>query len=403
MPNVMGDGRDNGSAWSETPEAHDSGGIYGPGPTPYRFWADAEFLLFWVKPGLPPPPLVSTGPPSSLGVLGAAGSSVLFGNELDYGVHAGGRVSGGFWLDQGGQVGIEASGFLLEDRSLRESAASDATGSPVLARPIVNAMTGAEAVQLVSFPGAFAGNVTVSSTDQLYGAETNFVGSLYRGPQFVSDMLIGFRYVGLDESLGVISNSTVLPAGIIGFNGKPAPVGSTVTILDRFETRNDFYGGQVGARTLFHWNKLFVSLQGKLAVGNAHEVVHPLGSTSLSSPGVSGAPAILVPPSPLPGGILAVASNSGLFSRDEFTFIPEGTAKVGWNITDCITVSVGYTFLYWFDVARPSEQIDRVVNPGLVPSNLAFGSVTGPIRPLATVNKTDFWAQGISFGLEIRY
>ena len=26
---------------------------YGPGPCPYRVWANAEFLLWWTKPGLP--------------------------------------------------------------------------------------------------------------------------------------------------------------------------------------------------------------------------------------------------------------------------------------------------------------------------------------------------------------
>jgi hypothetical protein len=367
---------------------------YGPGPTPYRLWADAEYLLFWVKPGLPPPPLVTTGPASSLGILGQPGTNVLFSNELDYDEHSGGRVTIGYWLDKGGQVGVEAVGFLLENKAIHRDAASDATGLPLLARPAVNAVTGQEGVTLISFPGAFTGDVGVSSTSQVYGAEANFIGSLCRGSCWCADMVIGFRYVGLSESLGVVSDTVVGPTGLIGFNGAPAPVGSTVTITDRFETRNDFYGGQVGGRTLFHWNKFFASLQGKLAVGNTHEVVNTQGSTVLTGAGVSGS---------LPGGLLAVASNSGLRSRDEFTFIPEAAAKVGYNITDCISVFVGYTFLYWYDVARPSEQIDRVVNPGFVPSNLTFGSVTGPIRPIGEVNKTDFWMQGISFGVEVRY
>ena len=98
-----------------------------------------------------------------------------------------------------------------------------------------------------------------------------------------------------------------------------------------------------------------------------------------------------------------MSSNSGLARRDEFTFIPEGGARVGVHITNNVTLFVGYTFIYWFDVARPGEQIDRTVNPALVPANLAFGSGVGPARPALTFSKTDFWAQGVNFGLEFRY
>ena len=105
----------------------------------------------------------------------------------------------------------------------------------------------------------------------------------------------------------------------------------------------------------------------------------------------------------LPGGLLAVSSNSGVMSRDEFTFVPEGSARLGLHITNYVSVFVGYTFLYWFDVARPTDQIDRTVNPTLVPANLSFGSTMGPARPAVNFQKTDFWAQGISFGFEVRY
>ena len=90
-------------------------------------------------------------------------------------------------------------------------------------------------------------------------------------------------------------------------------------------------------------------------------------------------------------------------SRDEFTFIPEAGAKVGFHLTNHVSLFVGYTFIYWFDVARPGDQIDRVVNPALVPSNLAFGSMVGPNRPAVSFTRTDFWAQGVNIGLEVRY
>ena len=42
----------------------------------------------------------------------------------------------------------------------------------------------------------------------------------------------------------------------------------------------------------------------------------------------------------------------------------EALTRVGYRVTDCIRVNVGYNFLYWSEVARPGEHIDRVVNNG---------------------------------------
>jgi hypothetical protein len=380
---------------SEDKHGGDDGDRYGPGPAPYRLWASGEYLLYWVKSGKLPAPLVSSGAPPSTGILGQPGTTVLFGTDLDYSTHSGGRLNVGGWLDEGGHVGVETTLFMLEGRRTGLTAGSDATGAPLLGLPVVNALTGQEAVSLAAFPGALAGTIVLNSSEQFYGGEANLLGSLFRSQWFVADMLVGFRYVGLDEDVSVASATTVLPGGLAAFLGKPVTAPNSLAISDRFETRNDFYGGQIGAHTQFRWNRLFVDFEGKLAVGNAHEVVKVFGSTTMASAGGM---------TTVPGGILAVATNSGLQSHDEFTFIPEGSVKVGVNITDYFTAFVSYTYLYWFDVARPGDQIDRVVNPNLVPSNLSFGAGSGPLRPAASgVQRVDFWAQGIGFGLELRY
>ena len=371
------------------------GDTYGPGPCPYRIWASAEYLLWWVKPGIGSTPLATTGPPASAGILGNPGTTVLLGNsEFDFGDHSGIRGTVGFWFDREGHVGAELTGFALGEKSVNRSVISDANGSMLIGRPIINALTGQEASFLLASPGQLAGGITVGASNQLYGAEVNFVGSLFRTRCFTADMIIGFRYLGLDEKLDINSSTTVLAGGVAAFNGNLVDTGNTITILDHFDTRNDFYGGQIGGRAEFRKARFFVDLEGKLAVGNAHEVVNASGASTLSGPaGVS----------LLPGGLLAVSSNSGVMSRDEFTFVPEGSARLGLHITNYVSVFVGYTFLYWFDVARPTDQIDRTVNPTLVPANLSFGSTMGPARPAVNFQKTDFWAQGISFGFEVRY
>jgi len=369
---------------------------YGPGPTPYRLWASGEYLLWWVKPGVQPAPLATTGPASSNGILGQPGvTALLGGSELEFPSFSGARITLGGWLDKGGHIGIEASGFILEHNGVDYSVASDPNDNGVIGRPVINALTGLEAVSLVASPGQLAGSLNVTSSEQFYSAETNLIGSLYRGKSFTADMIVGFRYAGLQEDFSVSTTSTVLPGGAAAFNGALIGPGNTLAILDHFETRNDFYGGQVGAKTQFRFNRLFVDISGKLGVGNNHEVVKADGSTTLIGPGGSVAT--------LPGGLLAVSSNSGIFSRDEFTFLPEASIKFGVHLTNYATAYVGYTFMYWYDVARAADQIDRVVNPTLVPSNLAFGTGGGPNLPSVPFNRTDFWAQGINFGVELRY
>jgi hypothetical protein len=375
---------------------NDDGNRYGPGPAPYTVWADVEYLMWWVRPGGVTSPLASIGPPSTIGIIGPGGASVAIGDShFDYGMHSGVRIQGGVWFDESGQVGWDIGGFFTGDETASAAVGSNAAGGPAIARPIINALNNHEASYLVAFPGSLAGTIVVRSSNELWGMETNFVGSLYRSHHFTADMLIGFRYVGMNEDLSVDASTTELAPSVLAFNGKLVPVGSTVSVTDRFETKNDFYGGQLGLRMEGRFNRVFVDLAGKFAVGNVHEVVNATGSTTFISP----AGAV----STLPGGLLAVASNNALHSRDDFTYLPQAEGKLGVHVTDYITFTVGYSFLYWFDVARPGDQIDRTVNPTLVPSNLSFGTHAGPALPTTYIHDTGFWAQGINLGLEIRY
>src|SRR5438552_18864506 len=70
-----------------------------PGP-PGRFWATAEYLLWWMKNDHIPP-LVTTGPATfPVGFLGNPGTVTLIGNnDLDKGTFSGGRFSAGYWFD----------------------------------------------------------------------------------------------------------------------------------------------------------------------------------------------------------------------------------------------------------------------------------------------------------------
>ena len=74
--------------------------------------------------------------------------------------------------------------------------------------------------------------------------------------------------------------------------------------------------------------------------------------------------------------------------------------RVGCQLTDNARIYAGYNFMYMSNVVRAGDQIDANVNPTLLPPRT---NVTGPALPAFMPKTTDFWAQGISIGLELRY
>ena len=69
------------------------------------------------------------------------------------------------------------------------------------------------------------------------------------------------------------------------------------------------------------------------------------------------------------------------------------------NLNCRLAATFGYSFLYWSRVERAGDQIDTTVNPTQIPP----GALAGEARPAFPFNTTDFWAQGVRFGLEYNY
>src|SRR5262249_59900165 len=103
------------------------------------------------------------------------------------------------------------------------------------------------------------------------------------------------------------------------------------------------------------------------------------------------------------GGLLALSSNIGHYDRERFTVIPEVGLNVGYELSEHCRLTVGYNFLYWSSVVRPGDQIDRNVDVTLIPNFIASDLPTGQRRPAPLLQKTDFWAQGLSVGVEIKW
>jgi hypothetical protein len=382
---------------------------------PYLGWLRFEALLWWVKDGPIAEPLLTTGRSVLAGgaALGQPETSVVIGHsDHDFGMFFGSRLSWGFWFDPSQSCGLEVSGFLLERRAVLLSAEADAGGSPVLARPFIDAMTGEERAAFVTFPGRFAGGLGVSLTDHLWGVETNLLATVagggvprhaHRFPwgEWRLGLMTGFRYLDLREDLNIQQTSQLLPGnpgGVANFGGQLIRAPSILYLNEVFAARNQFYGGQVGAQLEWVHGALFVDVLGKVAVGGCHEVLTINGATGLDR-----IPAIPGGLQTLEGAFLASPTNIGRQGAERLCVVPELELTVGWQWGTHVRLSVGYNLLYWSRVVRPGEQLDRTVNLSYIPINPGPGSEVGPERPAPRFVESDFWAQGLQFGFEVRY
>jgi hypothetical protein len=371
---------------------------------PCKWWASSEYLLWWTKKNPVPSALVTTGSAAdgNPGALGQPGTRVIlggprFGPEDFSGV----RVTLGSWLGSEPGLGIEGSGFFLPKRTKSFHANSDATGNPALTfryldpPPSPGAAFPEDAFQ-AAIPGTFAGGLGLISTTRLWGAEANVVGSLCCEKGFQFHLLGGFRYVDLEENLALQFERGAIGSTPVMFQGNPFAAPSAVAAFDSFHTRNQFYGGQVGARGEYALGNLVIDFTGKVALGSTHEVVN-ISGTSVLIP--AGGPLTTVGT-----GQFATLSNIGRSTHDEFAVVPEAEIKVAYQFNRCLRAFVGYNFLYWSRVVRPGNQVDLVVDTTQVAIDPGFNAAapraTFP-RPL--FQRSDFWAQGVDFGLEFRY
>jgi hypothetical protein len=349
----------------------------------FGFRGSGEYLLWWFKNGRVPP-LVTAG---GNGKLASPGTRVLVDNlNFDDDVRQGGRFALGYHFETNPRIGVEASYFFLSDRQTDVSFSSG--GDPVLAQPFINVATGKPDAQLVAFPGVAAGTVTIGARTGLSGAEANLAAGLICSEQFHLAALGGFRFLRLEDELKSREQFQAAP-DVPGFGG------SRVNLEDEFRTVNRFYGGQVGLETGVQLGGLTIDLRGKIALGEMHQVADVSGTMDVLRP--NGSTTLFQ------GGLFALRSNGGRHQRDELAFIPEVGLDVGLQLTPHWRLYAGYSFLWVSTVARAGEQIDPVVNVTQFPIRSGNGPLVGPARPAFNFEETNFWAQGLNFGLELRY
>lgn len=351
-----------------------------PVPDTFRFWVRAEYLSYWVK-NTPLPISLVTGDPNNPNP-----TQELLNSDRSFGMFSGFRVGLGGWLDPDNIIGLEANVFSLNRRTRQFSASSDDNGSPTLAFPFINQDPSAVGnnPRFITMPGVFAGGVVVTSTLELWGTEFNAAFSLLRERDYEFTALAGFRYANLYETLNISTISNALAT---------TPT-TDLFQSDQFNTRNQFYGGQIGGRFNWQGERFGLDVTGKLAIGVTHQTVDISGFSAQTGPGG--------PNGVFPGGFFTQPSNIGHYTANQFGLIPSVEMKFYVLITSHLRAFVGYDFMYWNQVVRPGSQVDRNINQSQS-AVLGGGALNGPAFPMPLFTRTDFWAQGVTLGFEFRF
>jgi hypothetical protein len=340
-----------------------------------------EYLI-WYNKGIQLPPLVTTSPngtpQATAGVLPPVGNAtVLFGNnEIDDDRQSGARLTFGMWTDACHNLGIGAKLYGVDGGATRFN--QTAAGNPILARPFFDAdpIVNQENALLISFPGVATGTINISAANDILGSEVFIRSLLDQGSCYRIDLIAGWQYNRIDSDLS-INSEHVAGATTFRFN-------------DQFDAENEYNAGTIGLYTEIYRNGLTFSAAGKIGIGAMHQEVLINGTNSVTVGGATVTTA---------GGFLTQPTNIGTFDQDVLTWSPEVNFRMSYAVSPGISLSLGYTFLYWTQVAFAGDQVDRVINS----TQLNGGALVGPARPTFLFRDTDFWVQSLDLGLTLNY
>ena len=396
-PGIMGQG-----GWEEPAQASLLSTLY----------VDGQYLLAFPKSQPTGYPLLTSGSatPGEQGRIGASTTTILAGapGTLSLGTASGFRINGGVWRPQDHRLGVEAGGLYFAPVSNTAYLRSSDQGIPLIARPFISTATGGQGVLLASSPSAISGEVLSRATTTFWGAEGNALVNVYRScpdncRSWTLNLLVGYRYAELDETLSVSSRSTALPGRTLPFANITVGAPASIEVRDSFQVVNKFNGGQVGLQSHFRSGRWYVGATGKVAFGSTSSTVIVDGSSYALDPTTQNAdnPINRVNSQAI-GGLFANASNIGRYKADQFAILTDVNGSVGYNFTSWLTGTVGYNFIHLSAVARPGRLFNGQVDPSLVPTSGSYG--LGPNgSPAFRIPVDDFWIHGVNFGFLIRY
>lgn len=371
------------------------GGAPGEGQeTAERGSVQLDYLLWFIRT-MPSGalPLVTASTTGPRGAIGGTTSTVFGAQDIQLNPSSGGRFDLEYWWPRNRRIGSEFIGTVLEARTQTFIAGF---GTQMVARPVIDGTTGVPTSLTIAAPGYARGGVQIDASSQLWGFEYNGKYKFWCDENKEVQFLAGFRYLELAESLAIAQRS-IFVAGVGSFfYGVPFANPTEIDVADVFETRNQYYLGQLGLLGKWRHNRWTASLAGKIGIGGAHETLVINGNSTLIQTPTSA-------PNTVPGGLLALSGNIGRYHGDPFVWVPEAAFQIGYRFFNHTELFLGYQFTYISQVLRPADQIDFAVSPNQVPTSSSFGFPGGVNHPTTILKQADFWVQGINFGLRITY
>ena len=363
--------------------------VFGACPDPFRcrLWFGAEYLMWWDKSNNLPPlgtTSVAGTPRAQAGILGLAGTSTVIGGQAaDMGIRSGARLTFGCWMSPCWDEAIEASYLFFGSGKANYRQTSD--DHSILARPFYNAQTFGQDSVVMAFPSEQTGWINAALSNELTSLSLLYRNVFMRSEFRQLSLLAGYRYSRFNENLAVDASTTY------GARVGTIPVGTVIDTSDWFGANNEFHGGELGISAMSRYERWSFEFLAKLALGGTRSRLRVAGASTVSVPGQA--------PVQYADGMLALATNSGTTRESGFTAIPELGMNIGYMLSPQLKATVGYSFLYWSKVIRPADQIDMSLNP----TQFQSGALVGYPAPESKFITTDYWAQGLNFGLDYRY
>ncbi|MDZ4849262.1 MAG: BBP7 family outer membrane beta-barrel protein [Pirellulaceae bacterium] len=355
--------------------------LFGNSCSPRSGWGSVEALLWW-GPNVQSPPLVVEGPngqqPNS---IIAGGSDTPLGGSMQTGL----RVNIGTWLDDCQTVGIGGRAFGMFDDRTTQTYSSNGAGDVTLGVPYFDVLLGGPNFYPVALDtltsGADSGSITIDNGTRFLAAEGYGRFLLARSGASRADLIGGYTFARLDDTLGLRTRS------VDGINGNATVNGTVSETFDRFSSKNTFHGGHIGFMTDISRGRWTFSTLGKVALGNMNQRASNSGS--------------FVDTVPPPGGtasgnrgLLVQDSNTGNGNRNVFTFIPEAGAKLSCCLGPRMKFGVGYTFLFFPDVVMAGNLIDP---------NIDFSNAFAPTAPQPRFGHDTYYLHGVDLGLTYQF
>lgn len=356
-----------------------------------KSWISADYLYWKIKDTSKVIPLATEAPTINLALTNPDAKVVLGGKKQNLEWRSGARLAIGTWLDCDRTFGVEAGGFFIPPYWNIHSVATVGLGPNFLGIPYHNAITDLETSFPITGPIAqlpFTGLAYYKIENQMTGAELNGLMDFEFCRPLGIKLIAGFRYLNFQEKFTFRTSEPIRPLSTSVRNTK-----------DRFQTRNNFYGGQIGAAFNYDCSCFTFDLKAKIALGATKGNVGIHGYFKNNTGITSNIPL------QFNGGVFALPTNIGNYKKTFFTYIPEANVDIGYKITECIQLKVGYTFLYVSKVLRATKQIDRNLNPTQSPffNNNPLATLVGTPQPKGSTKTESLWAQGVNIGVEFNF